>query len=193
LAASVLLQALWLESREPLPVEARQPVAALTAGLAFAAGILWRTRAQWDPHLDMLILMAGPGGLGMIAGVAVSGAPSCHFLAPLSFPWSLMTAGMLVCSLPPSWLAARCVLQARVEGWGPLRLLVDSAGMLLGMTAASQIPGWAGAPGGGAWLGHGVMVLGMLLGSGAALAVTLGIRSAARAFAPWQRKPSKLF
>lgn len=133
------------------------------------------TRRHWDAHLDMFLLMAGPGGLGMLAPL-LSNGPACH--AHLTWTgYALMTAGMWLLSVPPSWQYARCIQAARSEGIGPLALTLDIAGMQVGMTLVHLLLGYLPMLGPRmAWLHHALMLLGMLLGMGAAMLAVTRIR-----------------
>ncbi len=138
------------------------------AGTAYSAALVAMvamfafTRLHWDAHLDMVLLMAGPGGLGMMAALALG--PACH----VQLTWAsygLMSGGMLLLSVPLSWRYARCVQQSRREGYGGRALLLDVIGMQLGMTfthlSLSILP-TAGPR--GIWWHHGIMLAGMMLG-----------------------------
>lgn len=155
-----------------------QTLSPWTAGLAVGAGLLVIlgvfafTRLRWDAHLDMILSMAGPGGFGMM--LAQGRTPACH-LDTLSL--LTMTAGMLVFSLPSCWMEARCVLDARARGRGLAVLLADvvgmQAGMMLGHLPASLVnPGDPRL----AWVHHGSMLAGMLLGMTAAMVATAYFR-----------------
>ena len=138
--------------------------------LAFGVGLLVIfamfafTRLRWDAHLDMILIMLAPGGLGMLLPLLFLPGPLCHSQQSASaFLW--MSLGMLLFSAPLSWLKARCMQQARLDGHGVSVLLLDLAGMQAGMTLA-HIP-LSHLPIGDlrvAWLHHGIMLVGMLLG-----------------------------
>ena len=148
--------------------------AAVGAGLLLIALLFAFTRVRWNAHLDMFLLMLGPGGLGMLLGGWQAGL-ACHNGSWLAF-W-LMTLGMFVASVPLCWWFARCILIARVEGRGVMALALDAAGMQVGMllgflpalAMASMDPRLV-------WLHHGLMLLGMLLGMMAAAALQQGSR-----------------
>lgn len=127
------------------------------------------TRLRWDAHVDMLLAMTGPGGLGMLLGGMATGN-SCHDAGWAGFLW--MSAGMAIASLPLCWYRARCLKEAREQGRGFTALLIDWAGMqtgmLLGHLPLMFIPVFDHRA---AWLFHGVMLLGMLLGMLAAAGV----------------------
>ena len=136
------------------------PVVAVLAMLAY-------TRERWDPHVDMVLLMAAPGGLGMLFAMALpelGWGPACHVQSTWS-GYGVMTAGMLLCSVPLSWQSARCLRQARDNGFGGRALLLDLAGMQVGMTLA-HLPATLLPMGDPrtVWMHHALMLVGMLLG-----------------------------
>ena len=137
----------------------------LSAALAaFVLDRLWWMRHLWNPHLDMVLIMLGWGGLGMLLGPLAVGAPLCH-----SAPAAMWT-GMLAASAWPSYRYARCLQSAYQEGRLSLTLAADLAGMALGMYAGALPPTVLrlNLPE-AAWLLHGGMLLGMSLGMGGAM------------------------
>lgn len=134
---------------------------------AVAVALLWRVRSFLPSHADMLILMAAMGGLGMLLPV-LAGAPACH----LDGHRAGMYLGMILLPAWPCFTNARCVLEARRQGWAHWLVLGDLAGMVVGMEAASLL---ARGPG---WLHHVVMLIGMLLGMGVSMAIAVSIRRA---------------
>jgi len=164
IALTVLMQALvlaWVA-----------PVGERTWGLVCAAGLLavvverlWAMRAVWNAHIDMVLIMAGWGGLGMLVGPLAVGAPACH-AAP-----GAMWAGMLAMSAVPAWRDARCLRAAYAERRLMLALVVDALGMAAGMQlAAAPFAFFAMTPA-MIWLHHGAMLTGMTLGMAAAMAL----------------------
>lgn len=146
-----------------LSANARWPAAtAYSLVLVMMVAMFAFTRERWDAHLDMVLLMAGPGGLGMMAAMALG--PACH----VQLTWTsygVMSAGMLLLSVPLGWRSARCVRQARRDGYGGRALLLDVAGMQLGMTFSHLAMGILPLVGPRAiWWHHGLMMAGMLLG-----------------------------
>ncbi|MBY0507948.1 MAG: hypothetical protein K2X03_28810 [Bryobacteraceae bacterium] len=138
-------------------------------GLLFAVPLLAivslfaYTRQYWPAHLDMYLLMAAPGGLGMMAALLLPG-PVCHRGAGWD-GYAAMSAGMLFCSLPLAWRSARCLQQARSEGLGVLALLFDALGMQAGMALAHlPLTRLSLMDPRSIWLHHGLMIVGMLLG-----------------------------
>ena len=122
------------------------------------------TRLRWDSHLDMILVMTGPGGLGMLLPMLVVNGPACHIQASVTgFLW--MTAGMLLLAVPQSWQSARCLVEARLQGVGALTLTADlvgmQAGMLLGHLAMSK---WPMGDTRLIWMHHASMLVCMLLG-----------------------------
>ncbi len=112
-----------------------------TAGLGAGLGILLIlalfavSRLRWDSHLDMILIMTGPGGLGMMLPMLSVAGPACH-IQPSVTGFLLMTVGMLLFTIPLSWMSARCVREARNQGIGALTLGVDMVGMQVGMLLA---------------------------------------------------------
>lgn len=135
--------------------------------LALALALLWRVREFLPSHADMLILMAALGGLGMLVPM-LAGAPACH----LDGHRAGMYFGMLALPAWPCWTRARCVLQARREGWAAWLLAGDLVGMSLGMELGSLLGR------GHLWGHHALMLAGMLLGMAASMALAGLIRRA---------------
>jgi hypothetical protein len=134
------------------PVEGQVLAGALLVAVMVA--LLWQVRAVLPIHTDMFLIMTAFGGFGMVS--FGYGQPSCHH----SYAG---TVGMLVASLPPSLLAARC-LQGPGRYW---YLLLDTVGMLIGMEVGHRI-----AIGADPWLMHAAMLVGMNLG----MTLRLGVR-----------------
>ena len=135
------------------------------------------TRLKWDAHLDMILIMLAPGGLGMLLPLLWLPGPVCH-AAGSSLGLLTMSAGMLLFTVPWNWFCARCILQARHQGHGRAALLFDTVGMQLGMGLShvllSYLPtGTTGL----LWLHHAIMLAGMLVGMIAALIVTTSVQS----------------
>lgn len=137
-------------------------------GLAFSIALVTIlaifvfTRDRWDPHLDMVLLMAAPGGLGML--LALTLGPACHVQRTWT-AYGVMTAGMLLVSVPVAWQSARCLQQARRDGYGGRALLLDLLGMQAGMTVAHlPVTLLPMADPRSIWLHHGLMLVSMLLG-----------------------------
>ena len=155
LCASLQAVILYVTADWPAGVAMATGVLAIVAMLAF-------TRKRWDPHLDMILLMAGPGGLGMMAAMLLG--PACHVHHTWTAYW-VMTGGMFLFSVPLAWLSARCLQQARRDGYGVRALLLDVVGMQAGMTVAYLPVGLLPiADPRSIWLHHAMMLVGMLAG-----------------------------
>lgn len=136
----------------------------------------WLVRRLLPAHVDMLVLMGGFGGLGMLLGTraAAGTAAACH---PSSGAvWLGMFAGMLAAGLPPVLAWARC-LQGLPWRARLLPVLLDLLGMTAGMTLGHvllrELPIDRPA------LHHIVMIVGMLLGMAAAIPLRHSARVAA--------------
>jgi hypothetical protein len=140
-------------------------------GLAIGLGIVAiqamfaYTRLRWDSHLDMFLIMLGPGGLGMLAATKLAGEPACHGGGGWSGFLS-MSAGMALASVPLSWFQARCLTEARSQGRGGVALALDligmQAGMALGHFPSVLFPAMTDSR--AVWLHHGLMLTAMSLG-----------------------------
>ena len=140
------------------------PGALLASGACgWAAWNIWHYRAWLGTHVDMIVLMCGYGGLGMLQG-----APQCH---DTMAAWLKMTAGMLVLSLPPVLFGSRCFKAARRAGNAAGLLILDSIGMTAGM-AAMHFPMGFISP--SPLVKHFVMVFGMAAGMVAGSASYVG-------------------
>jgi hypothetical protein len=174
LTAAFAAQFIWLSRDHPSVTALGWSLAAI---LLFA--LLAFTRLRWGAHLDMYLIMLGPGGLAMM--LPARGA------CPLHAGWdhyAWMSLAMWAVSLPWMWQEARCIRLAREEGRAWQALALDAAGMQLGMAAAHaaavmfparlllkpELP----------WIGHGLMLLGMALGMLAASYVRLEIENGGR-------------
>lgn len=148
--------------------------AAFSTALVAVVAMFAFTHDRWDPHIDMILLMIGPGGLGMMAAMGLpywGMGPACHVQTTWTSYW-VMTAGMCLSSVPLCWRFARCLRQARNEGYGGRALLLDLFGMQVGMTVThfpvTVLP--MGDPR-SIWLHHGLMLVGMLMGMLASMLV----------------------
>jgi len=138
-AIAAAVQVLWLTWPS-----GQGAVVAVAAFVAFWQ--LWEVRRHLNLHVDMILLMAGYGGVAMLPF-----APTCH--ASASSFW-LMNAAMLGAGLPAVCFGARCVKQSE----HPVRLLlVDTVAMVAGMALPHFL-----IPGHDVVLHHGAMLLGML-------------------------------
>ena len=125
----------------------------IAATSAWAVWQLWRYRGWLGAHVDMIVLMCGYGGLGMM-----SGALECHDTAQ---GWLEMIAGMLVIGLFPVFFGSRCFAAARRAGNAAAVLLFDALGMAAGMGAMHLQMSFVSSP---PLLKHFVMVFGMAAG-----------------------------
>lgn len=161
LAASILLQAMLTLPHSSLAIKVQFQVCLVALAVAAFVHQLWLTRRHWSPHLDMLLLMAGFGGLSMaLTSLPSIGLPPCHrsgsFLAMFIPMW---LAGML-----PALLWSRCLRQAREQSTLLAYLAIDGAGMATGMYAAHHATSLWALP-----FHHAAMYAGMLLGMGLAM------------------------
>lgn len=153
-------------------------------GLAVSgiAGMMAYTRQRWDNHLDMFLIMLGPGGLGMLLPNLWQNHSCVHQTNWLHY--FAMSGGMWLFTLVPMWRQARCVVQARNAGLGPLRLGLDAALMQAAMALLhllqphlplARLPmNHPALP----WISHGLMLLVM----------SAGMLLAALWFAAWERQ-----
>ena len=161
-----LLQLAILYMHSPWPAALGMGIGAL-----LILGMFAITRLRWDSHLDMILIMASFGGLGMILPTLLVPGPACH-LQQTTSGFLLMTGGMLLLAIPLSWHTARCILEARNEGHGGLAFAADligmQAGMMLGHLPMNRWP--MGDPR-LVWIHHALMLVSMLLGMLASMAV----------------------
>jgi len=153
LALSVALQAAWIAvwSGDGWRSSLQWWLIAAFGGLAIYQA--WMSRAKWPAHGDMLLLMAGYGGFGMMlggwidAGLPLSPPPGHHhhgIMWSAVFTW--MTGLMLLFAVPPSALYSRCLAGVkRRPVLLAMALVLDCGGMVIGMLAA------------GAWWGMALM------------------------------------
>lgn len=113
---------------------------------------LWAVRRHLNQHVDMVLLMTGYGGLGMLPG-----GPTCHATWE---SWLTMTAGMLLLGMPPMVWGSRCLAAARQRHQLTLYLVADVVGMILGMGVAHLVVSHD------RMLAHTAMVIGMIGGMG---------------------------
>ncbi len=151
-----------------------------SAALGVGAGALWIlgmfsiTRLRWDSHLDMILIMASFGGFGMVLPTLLFPGPACHLQQSVS-GFVYMTGGMLLLAAPLSWRFARCIIEARRDGYGGLALAVDLIGMQAGMILGHfSISRWPMGDTRLVWIHHALMLVSMLLGMLAGMAVLRG-------------------
>lgn len=146
LAMAVLLQAVGAVALGRPGMGAAVQILLIGLALAAATHELWRNRMRLDHHVDMLIVMAAFGGLGMLAGTAVDlaieqGTPQVHGAAGMAQEagqraahghgergggpswgrfldalFSWMTGLMILGGIPPTWWMTRCASLAN-ESW----------------------------------------------------------------------------
>jgi hypothetical protein len=103
------------------------------AAVAAAAGFAWLARGWMNAHADMLLLMGGFGGLGMLLGNIADGTPSCHLGNMQFLCW--MNGGMIIGGFLPAIVWSRCLRTVRHTRLFLPVIAVDSAGMYLGMAS----------------------------------------------------------
>ncbi|MDX2268181.1 MAG: hypothetical protein NW208_08745 [Bryobacter sp.] len=158
LTATFAAQIFWLYQDHPSAGALGWALAGLLLFAAFAL-----TRLRWGAHLDMYLIMLGPGALAMM--LPAGGA------CPLHASWAhygWMSLAMWAVSLPWTWVYARCLRQARQIGRAWTALAFDAAGMQIGMALAhlsgSLFPARLLLKPELPWIGHALMLLGMALG-----------------------------
>jgi hypothetical protein len=163
LIASVLAQLCVLVYRYPVAGPVSWAFGALAVYSFFAL-----TRERWGKHLDMFLIMLGPGALAMLLP-----AVDCHLHATSMSHLAWMSFAMWAVSLPWMWRYARCFQDSPDYR----ALALDAAGMQAGMMlvhmGAGLLPARFLASPVVPWLGHGLMLLGMTLGMLAASYVSL--------------------
>jgi hypothetical protein len=95
---------------------------------------LWRVRLYLNSHVDMILIMCASGGLGMLLGLPM---PSHMGHAVGAAAWWRMCTGMFALGLTPAIAFTRCLRTARRLHLLAKALLIDSAGMLVGMWLSS--------------------------------------------------------
>ena len=98
---------------------------------ALLAWQLWSVRLYLNEHADMLILMTGYGGLGMLPWTR-----ECHLT---SGAWVWMTAGMLALGIPATLAGSRCMQRALKDGTMAPSLAAETLGMTAGMLMAHRL------------------------------------------------------
>lgn len=194
LAGSVLAQGGLLVMMGRLELRAAVQLMVAAAALALLVGQAWKFRMRMNHRVDMLLVMAAVGGLGMLIGWAVDGlvgtamggmlrphgmemACCAHAGAAAGgggggssfwkMVFSFMTGGMLLAAIPASVAWTRCARLARL-GWRRWvsTHLVGNAAMVLVMIWLGHAlgPGLARLTGSQVVGMHVGMVLGMLVG-----------------------------
>ncbi len=163
LIASVLAQILVLVYRYPVAGPVSWAFGALAVYSFFAL-----TRERWGKHLDMFLIMLGPGSLAMLLPVA-----DCHLHATSPSHLAWMSLAMWAVSLPWMWRYARCFREAPDYRALALDAAGMQAGMMLAHMGAALLPSRFLLSPVVPWLGHGMMLLGMTLGMMAASYLSL--------------------
>jgi hypothetical protein len=193
LGVAVYLQGLGLVVMGRLSGRALLQTLLVAAALGVVATLAWRVRGQLDHRVDMALVMASFGGLGMLVGWWIDHLPAVP-MAPHSplYPTALdaalswMTGLMLLGGVPPAVAWTRCAYLARRDRrrWITTHL-IGNAAMVVGMIAAGRT---FGAPLGGlvgsrVVGGHVAMLLGMVVGMEAGM----WLGEAAAGLRPWVR------
>lgn len=166
----------------------------VAAALGGAAAFAWRVRGQLDHRVDMALIMASFGGLGMLLGwwidqLRLAKPSCCGQLYPTVWHavFSLMTLLMLAASVPASVRFTRCarLAQQSRRRWVTTHL-VGNAAMIAGMIAGGRLFGAAlGALVGAPMVGHHLaMVIGMVVGMHAGM----WLGEAAVGLKPWRKE-----
>ncbi len=180
LGLAVVLQGVGLVVMGGLGFRGALQVLMVSLALATAVASTWRIRMRLNHRVDMLLVMAALGGLGMLVGTWIdrsTGSASAHVAMGHGghqhggSPWSMvptwMTALMLVAAIPAGIALTRCAALART-GWRRWvsTHIVGNGLMVVGMVWVGH---WLGTAlgrltGSGVVGHHAAMVLGMLLG-----------------------------
>jgi hypothetical protein len=179
LGAALLAQGAMLVYLGELPLRTALQCLLVAAALGVATAYAWRERLRMNHRVDMAIVMAAFGGLGMAVGwwvdFGLGRAPLWMRLGvaapgPWSFwgkVFSFMTLGMLVAAIPPSLALTRCARLARESRrrWVATHIL-GNVTMVAGMIVVNRWLGRAiGRLAGSLVVGaHVAMMLGMILG-----------------------------
>jgi len=157
-----------------LGVRAAVQLLVVTAALALLAAEAWRQRMKLNHRIDMFLVMAAFGGLGMLLGwwidlarVGPPGMHADHARSVWSAVFSWMTAGMFAGALPASVWLTRCARLARESRrrWVSTHI-VGNAAMLAVMIAGGRLlgPSIAALTGSRIVGMHTGMLIGMLVG-----------------------------
>jgi|YNPBryunderm2012_1023409.scaffolds.fasta_scaffold07126_2 hypothetical protein len=166
---------------------------AVAAALGGAAMWAWRVRGQLDHRVDMALIMASFGGLGMQLGWWLDHLRRMPAPGERLYPsvwhavFSLMTLLMLAAAVPASVRWTRCARLARQSRrrWVTTHL-VGNAAMIAGMIAGGRLWGAAlGALAASPKVGHHVaMVIGMVVG----MHLGMWVGEAVAGLQPWRRE-----
>ncbi len=190
---TVFAQGVVLALMTSPPARALVQLLVVAAALGGAATFAWRVRGQLDHRVDMALIMASFGGLGMQLGWWLDHLVRMPVPGQRLYPsvwhavFSLMTLFMLAASVPASVRWTRCARLARQSRrrWVTTHL-VGNAAMIAGMIAGGRLLGAAlGALAGSPKVGHHVaMVIGMVVGMHAGM----WLGEAAAGLAPWRKE-----
>ena len=178
LGLAVFLQAVGLVVRGELPLSSTVQLLAVGLGAAAAVAVTWRTRMRLNHRIDMLLVMAGVGGLGMLLGSWVDAwmAPAAsmghhgmhhHAASAWAMVPTFMTGMMLITAIPAAVALTRCAELARTSLRRFLSThVVGNAVMVVAMVWVGHWlgPGLGGLTGSFAVGHHLAMLLGMLVG-----------------------------
>lgn len=163
LIATVLAQICLLAYRHPVSGPLIWSLGGLAVYSFFAL-----TRERWGKHMDMYLIMLGPGSLAMLLPLA-----ECQLHAATLSHLLWMSLAMWAVSLPWMWRFARCFRETPDYRALALDAIGMQAGMMLVHGGASLLPLRFLLSPVVPWLGHGMMLLGMTLGMMAASYVSL--------------------
>lgn len=198
-AGSVWLQGLLLIWMADSSLKAAVQILILAGALTAMVYEAWIHRFRMNHRVDMVLVMAGLGGLGMLIGWAIelymAGSLGSGMMAPGAPPsfwhrvFSLMTLGMLLGSVPASVFWTRCAILARgdLRRWISTHLIGNAAMIALMIGVARMIGPSISALCHSRIIGmHLGMMLGMLIGMEAGM--FLG--EAAFGLKPWKELAS---
>ena len=168
LAAGVIAQSALLWARSELTLLESMEFWVATLGIVIVIAELWRWRRHLNPHVDMLLIMFSIGGAGMAFGLPAG--VFCH--AAGWTEWLQMSSLMIAAGLLPSVVFSRCLLEARREKRLCSTMALDSAGMLARYAARRPHRRLGLQARGLSIASHTFMVIGMIAGMTAAMAVS---------------------
>ncbi len=178
LGLTVFLQAVGLVVRGGLPLSSTVQLLAVGLGAAAAVAATWRARMRLNHRVDMLLVMAGVGGLGMLVGSWVDawlappmamahGGMHHHAASAWAMVPTFMTGVMLAAAIPAAVALTRCAELARTS----LRRFLSThvVGNAVMVVAMVWVGHWLGPALGGLTgspvVGHHLaMLLGMVVG-----------------------------
>ena len=179
LGSAMLAQGVMLVYLGRLSGRAAWQCVVMALALGWATREAWLFRGGLNHRVDMVMVMAALGGLGMIIGWWVDfgcrvapewlrlGLGSPHPARLTDKVFSFMTAGMLLGGIPASFFLTRCASLARGNWRRSIAThVLGNAGMLAGMIGFNRLYGRAlGSMIGSFVVGaHLAMVVGMVAG-----------------------------